>query len=166
VASRRLLLLFPRAWRDRYGEEFLALLGEGSLSASEWIDVLRGAVDAWLSADVRDGLAVRRVATSGGRSMRLKSMMACERRSVRVSIFDSLLGAGVMVGASFVLFLLARRLGWPDGGKALAGLSFPLALTLSLPFWLTKGVPWKAQAAIIGGTITLLAAITCVSAVG
>jgi hypothetical protein len=65
VANRRLLLLFPRAWRDRHGEEFLALLGEGSLSASEM-----------------------------------------------------------------------------------------------------KGVPWKAQAGIIGGTLALLAAIGCVSAAG
>lgn len=163
MARERLLLLYPRPWRERYGEEFLALLGEGPLSASEWVDVLRGAMDAWLSAEVRGGAPAERLATNGGRTMRLKTLMACERRSAQVTALDGLVGASVMIGTSLLL-LMARRWGWPDGGKALAGLSFPVALVVSMPFWLMKGVPPKAQAVIIGGTLTILAVIGYVSA--
>jgi len=157
-----LLRLYPRAWRERYGQEFLALLGEGPLSPAEWLDVMRGAMDAWLSGESGAAAAPAPVAANGGRTMRLKALMACERRTAPVTVADGLLGAGVMVGLSLLL-LLARRIGWPDGGKALAGLSFPMALVVSMPFWLMKGTPRRVQAAIIGGTLTILALIGVLS---
>jgi hypothetical protein len=49
----RLLRLYPRRWRERYGPEFEALLGELPLSLSVVLDVARGAVRAHLSAPVR-----------------------------------------------------------------------------------------------------------------
>ena len=49
----RLLRLYPRAWRERYGEEFLATVGHGALHVQQVIDIVAGAIDAWLSADVR-----------------------------------------------------------------------------------------------------------------
>jgi hypothetical protein len=161
--EERLLLLYPRAWRERYGEEFLALLGEGPLSATEWVDVVRGALDAWLSPEVRRAAPSERLATSGGRTMRLKALMACERRSPQVTAFDAVAGAGVMIGVS-LLFLAARGLPWPDGGKAVASLAFPVALAASMPFWLMRGVPRKVQAVIVGGTLTILALIGYLSA--
>jgi hypothetical protein len=161
--NRRLLALYPRSWRDRYGEEFLALLSEAPLSVTEWLDVIRGAVDAWLSAEVRAAAPAERVATNGGRTMRWKSLLACERRHAGVTPFDGMVGAGVMIGTSLV-FLTARRLGWPDGGKAIASLAFPMAMTLSMPFWLMKGVPVKAQALIVGGTAVALVLIGFISA--
>jgi len=36
----------------------------------------------------------------------------------------------------------------------------PDLMTLSMPFWLTTGLPRKAQIVIIGGTTAILAAIT------
>ena len=35
---------------------------------------------------------------------------------------------------------------------------------LSMPFWLMKGQPWKAQCAIIGGTVLFLTVISYVAA--
>ena len=40
--------LYPRAWRERYGEELAAILEEGRLGIGISLDVLRGAVDAHL----------------------------------------------------------------------------------------------------------------------
>ena len=37
-------------------------------------------------------------------------------------------------------------------------------MTISLPFWLMKGQPWKAQAAIVGGTLLVLIAIAIIGA--
>jgi hypothetical protein len=44
----RLVQLYPRAWRDRYEDEFRALLAERPLSPGDIVDTLRGAVDAHL----------------------------------------------------------------------------------------------------------------------
>lgn len=42
-----LVRLYPRAWRERYSEEFEALLGDCLLSPLEMLDVVIGALDAW-----------------------------------------------------------------------------------------------------------------------
>ena len=162
MPRQRLLLLYPRAWRERYGEEFLATIGTGPLRLTGWIDIASGAIDAWLSADVRRATMASRLAPSGGGPMLLRSLIGCQRQPVRVTTRDSLIAAGVMVGATFLLAMVgvtARRGGWPATGEVLADLSFLAALTLSMPLWLMKGQPWKAQAAIVGGTLALLAAI-------
>jgi hypothetical protein len=48
----RLLRLYPRAWRDRYGEEFLALLSERPSSFADRVDIVRGAMDARLQPQI------------------------------------------------------------------------------------------------------------------
>ena len=45
---RLALRLYPAAWRDRYGDEFGALLEETPMSVSAVFDVLVAAVDAHL----------------------------------------------------------------------------------------------------------------------
>ena len=45
--TRWLVLTYPRAWRDRYGDEFAAVLERG-LTPSSAADVLCGALDAWM----------------------------------------------------------------------------------------------------------------------
>ena len=46
--ARRLLLIYPRIWRDRYGDEFLALVADTGLT---W----RGALDIAVAASVERG---------------------------------------------------------------------------------------------------------------
>ncbi len=70
-----LLGLYPRAWRDRYGEEFLATVGHDRLHPQQVIDIVSGAIDAWLSADVRRATTAARVAPSAGGPMTLKSLI-------------------------------------------------------------------------------------------
>ena len=43
----RLLGLYPRAWRERYGAEMLALLEQHDVTLATRLDLLRGAWDAW-----------------------------------------------------------------------------------------------------------------------
>ncbi len=45
---KRLLSLYPEAWRDRYGEEMSALLDETPPSITATLDLLRGALTAHL----------------------------------------------------------------------------------------------------------------------
>lgn len=44
----RLISLYPRAWRDRYEEEFLTLLEERPPTFADLVDTVRGAADAHL----------------------------------------------------------------------------------------------------------------------
>ena len=50
--ARRLVRLYPRAWRERYEEEFVALLEQSQMAVSDLLDVTLGALDAWLSPQV------------------------------------------------------------------------------------------------------------------
>jgi len=43
-----LLRLYPRAWRARYGDEFLALLEESGVSTRDLVNILRSVALAWL----------------------------------------------------------------------------------------------------------------------
>jgi hypothetical protein len=49
----RLVALYPRTWRDRYEEEFLALLSERPPDPLDRIDIVRGAIDARLHPQVQ-----------------------------------------------------------------------------------------------------------------
>jgi hypothetical protein len=49
---RWLLRLYPRRWRERYGDEFLALVEERGVSIGALLDVLRGALDARLHPEL------------------------------------------------------------------------------------------------------------------
>jgi hypothetical protein len=48
----RLVRLYPRAWRERYEEEFVAMLEQGPVTIKDLFDVVFGAVDAWLRPQV------------------------------------------------------------------------------------------------------------------
>ena len=91
----------------------------------------------------------------------LKSVMVCERKQVRYTKRDSWIGAGVMLVTTLILTmagLAARRYGWSTTGEVVISLAFTVSLTLSMPFWLLKGQPWKAQAVVVVGTIALMVA--------
>jgi hypothetical protein len=45
---KKMVRLYPWAWRERYGEEFGAILEERQASFSDVCDVALGVLDAWL----------------------------------------------------------------------------------------------------------------------
>ena len=53
--TKWLARLYPRAWRERYGEEFIALLEERGTSVIDALDVALGALDAHMRPQVSDG---------------------------------------------------------------------------------------------------------------
>jgi hypothetical protein len=163
-----LLRLYPRAWRARYGDELLDLLGDQSLRPFQILDLVSGAIDAWLSADVRRASAAAAGSSrSNGGAMTMKSLIECERANPRVTTRDSLIGAGVMLAATAVFMFggfAIRDAGWVETGNALTTLGSSAALTLSMPFWILKGQPWKAQAALVAGPLAILTLIAYANA--
>jgi hypothetical protein len=164
MKGERLLRLYPRAWRDRYGEEFLAIVGTDPLTFQQVIDVVSGAIDAWLSADVRTATRGANAAPRGA-TMTMRAML-CSKSDVRYTTRDSLFGAGMMIGltAAFSLLGLAlKQAGWTATSQTVLNVGFLASMTISLPFWLMKGQPWKAQLAIVGGTLAVLVLISALA---
>jgi hypothetical protein len=162
-----LLRLYPRPWRERYGEEFLATAGDGPLHPQAAIDILFGAVDAWLSGEVRRSVRARNAPVHQGGTMS-RSMFACEAKQYRATARDGLIGAAVMIGVSALCawgLVVTKRAGMPVATEMLQTVGFPASLVLSMPFWLMKGQPWRAQAAIVAVTMTILLAIGYFAAV-
>jgi hypothetical protein len=160
MTAQALIHLYPRAWRDRYGEEFVAAVGNAPLHVQQVVDIVSGAIDAWLSSDVRRATDAAGGARKGGTTMSAFSFV-CRDSRLRYTTRDALAGAGVMlliVVALSALDRAARRNGFPVTGQMLHAVATPASLLLSMPLWLLKGQPWKAQVAIVGVTLGLVVA--------
>src|SRR5262249_46122142 len=80
-----LLRLYPQDWRDRYGDEFLALLETKPPDLLDRVDIVRGAVDARLHPQRRNDGVPDPAEGSG------------------VPIPDRLVGVGVLAGGVMLL---------------------------------------------------------------
>lgn len=160
-AARRLLALYPRAWRDRYGEEFLELLGDERLTFTQVVNIVSGAIDARVSPEVRASTAHQRaLAPQGGSAVitTLKRMCAYDR-AFRYTTRDGLIAAAVMIISTVVLAFggaYLRRHGWPGAGEYLKGVSFPVALVLSSNVMWLKGQSRTAKLIITGLPLILI----------
>lgn len=167
MTARQLLQLYPRAWRERYGDEFAEFVGDRRLSAQQMIDIVGGALDAWTSRSVRASVGGSVAGNStGGASVVHTLKLKCASRTAHYTTKDALIGAGVMIGATFVLLAIgigANRSGYPALGETLKGLAFPASMLLSMPFYLTKGLSWRAQAILLGVPTAILIAISYVA---
>lgn len=161
LAGDQLLRLYPRAWRERYGDEFLATVGHGALHLQQVIDIVAGAVDAWLSADVRRAARAGRVTPGEKESAMLSSLTACGSTKLRFTTRDSWLGAGAIIGATLMFSALgsaAVRAGYPLAGDILRSVAYPGSLAFALPFTFLKDQPWRARLVIVGVTLGLFVA--------
>ena len=92
--------------------------------------------------------------------------LKCATRKPHYTTKDALIGAGVIIGVSFVLLALgiaANRSGYVTAGETLKGLAFPASMLLSMPFYLTKGLSWRAQTILLGVPMAILVVISYVA---
>jgi len=61
-----LLRLYPNSWRARYGEEMVALLEQRQVDRRDRVDLLRGALDAWLHPPVPSVVPFAAALAGGG----------------------------------------------------------------------------------------------------
>jgi hypothetical protein len=167
MTARQLLQFYPRAWRERYGEEFAEVVGDRRLSVQQVIDIVGGALDAWtsrsVSASVRGSVAGN---SRAGATMVQTLKLKCATRTPRYTTRDAMIGAGVMIGVTFVLLALgitANRSGYPVLGETLKGLAFPASMLLSMPFYLTKSLSWRAQTVLLGVPMAILIVISYIA---
>ena len=87
----------------------------------------------------------------------------CSGSKLRYTKRDALIGAGVMLAVSLagaIVGILLSRRGFSTAGEVVTSNAFFASLVLSMPFWLLKGQPWRAQAVLVLGTLTFLVAIS------
>jgi len=165
MTASGLIRLYPPAWRERYGSEFLDTVGGDRLTAQQVIDITMGAIDAWLSADVRRSTTPAASSTATNQKGRIAMMNAkalCGTSRMRMTTRDGAISAIVLLSSTVLLLgagIWLNRSGYHETGEVVKSLATPLSLLISMPFGLLKGQPWRAQTLVIGGTIFCLIAI-------
>lgn len=124
-----LLLLYPRAWRERYGAEIEEMLTEQQVTLRTVLDLVAGAIDARLNPQLITPPQTGQL--EGGTTM--LSRLRCAPAGV--SIQDQWRSAGWMVGGTLVLTMLSlgllRLVGPNSFSEGLIYSAFPASLMLS-----------------------------------
>ena len=134
-----ILRLYPHAWRERYEDEVLAMLEQRSLSFTDGVNLLFGALDAQLHPYLgTTGLSLYE---------RMKQMLSLLRRSLLIMFCAS--SAFILAGAGF-----QKMNEYDDFTKAaqtvsLVGFSFHLVLIGAVVLFL----------AVLGGGLSIVSAI-------
>ena len=159
MSGRWLVRLYPRAWRERYGEEMSAMLEQMRLTPAAIIDLVAGAIDARV-APHRIPASQTASGIDKEKAMFTNIMKRCAAGPA-LSTRDQAIGAAVMLGSSLIFaiayVLAARRYPGNELVDAFGIMAFPAALLLSMPFTYVSGHSRITQAIIVGVCLVILA---------
>jgi hypothetical protein len=156
-----LLKLYPPAWRRRYGDEFLELVGAQRFSFGNAIDVMAGAIDAWIHPQM--SAMVPRAPTEGGEPNMLARMkFRCAGYGPNVSATDQWKSLAAMLAGTVVLTLgwmwAHRQMGDNPYVDSLSLMPFLAAMLFSLRYTYLKERSAATQAVFVAGNVLLLTA--------
>lgn len=156
---RALLRLYPRAWREYYGEEFAEILAAQPLSLRLLVDIVGGAVDARLRPQVR---------THRGDDMTTRLFARCAAGGPQLTKREERIAAGAMIGSS-ALFAALYVLGsylyrGNEFVEALGLMAFPAALLVTMPFTYMKDHSRSAKVLTVGGCLAILVVLSYIAA--
>jgi hypothetical protein len=159
VNAERLLRLYPRRWRERYGDELLELTADQPLGIQQQFDLFMGAIDAHMSW------------TPSGSSTNVNNQEArviaglrtvCATKGARMTKRDGLIAAGLYLGVTILLTFAGiwlKRSGMDNESQIVMTMAFPTAMLFTLPTYM-KGQPLRVQAVVMGTTFAILALIS------
>jgi hypothetical protein len=155
-----LLRLYPTVWRERYGDELLALLEDHPATVADHLDLIRGALDARLHPQVRGATADKEIpvnqrllgvlATIGGIAWIIGIATSLILPPDEFGDRDNSLAAiGVAIGSSLIGIALGEfgtRPGsrsWTGHAIAIAGIVLGLTMLMGWPWFMlgTVGIP-------------------------
>lgn len=155
-----LLKLYPPGWRRRYGDELADLIGAQRFSIGTVIDLMAGAIDAWIHPEM--AVPVRNApAAEGGETMFARMMkLRCAGYGPDVTKADQWTSAGVTVGLTVALTLgwmwLHVRLGDNPYVDSLSLMPFLAAILIGMRYTYLKGRSGTTQAIFVAGNLALL----------
>ncbi|MGP8227041.1 MAG: hypothetical protein ACLQGT_12910 [Terracidiphilus sp.] len=137
--------MYPRRWRERYGEEFENFLLEDRADLKTWMDVMRGAVGEHIHPTI--GGAMSEYRTSFGTVVRQPSAL--------IPLGMALTALAVVLG-HVALYGAAR-----EADEGAAAHIWQLLMVAQLPALLVFGIRWlpKAPKQAMGVLALLVAAI-------
>ena len=152
---RGLLWLYPRAWRARYGDEFREIVASRRASLRLVIDIVAGAVDAWLQPQ-----PIVAAGDNEEKTMAFTLMKRCAAGS-SLSRREQAIEAAIMISATLTLSLVYVYFAARYRGNALVDtfgvLVYPVALTLAMPFTYLRRKSWPARLAVMAIMLSILA---------
>jgi hypothetical protein len=154
-----LLKLYPPRWRRRYGAELTELVVAQPFSIGAAVDLMAGAIDAWLHPQ----LAGPKAPHSRGDVPMIARMMQlkCAGYGPDVTASDKRKSTVVILGGTLALTPLWLWAQWRQENAyvlALAPMAYLLPYLFSLHYTSLKGRSTRAQAILIGGLGVALAA--------
>jgi hypothetical protein len=158
-----LLKLYPPGWRRRYGQELGELMAAQPFSIGTAIDVIAGAIDAWINPQTSAATSTAQD-SNGEATMLAKTMqLRCAGYGPKITTGDALKGAGVMLGGTLALLVVVwwarRQLGDHPYIESLLPMAFFLPLLLGLRYTSLKGRSAAVQWIFIGGLGVIVVAM-------
>lgn len=150
-----LLRLYPARWRERYGEEFRAVLAGQRASLGLFFDVLGGAVDAHLHPQI---LHSQEEQNTGDDTMTLAMLQLCAAGGTKLSPADRRIASRVTIFSALaiaVLYIVLTRI--YRGAAPVQALIYAAAPALSMVYAQTaylRRMSWRVQAFMLGGGLS------------
>ena len=150
-----LLRLYPAQWRERYGEEFGAVLASQRASPALVLDVLGGAIDAHLHPQIQHSHSKQILGDNmGDDTMTLEMLQRCAAGGPKLSARDRRIASLVMISSALVLavlyIVLTKIYRSAPAVEAVFYTSFPfLALVYGQTAYLRKRL-WLTQIFVLG----------------
>jgi hypothetical protein len=157
-----LIKLYPPAWRRRYGSELAELIATQPASFRTTVDLLAGAVDAWLNPQSSTVVTAANAKGAGAMLPRMLQLKSCGY-GPEVTKADSLKAGAVMIGGSLALALVVTvaiaRYGKNAYFDSLLAMGWLLPFLFSQHYTTYKGRPARVQAVLIGGPAVFVMAV-------
>ena len=156
-----LLRLYPPRWRRRYGDELRTLLGSQPFSLHAAVDLIAGAIDAWLEPQK---IPMQPDESPEGVTM-IGTMMklGCAGSGGRVTREDAWKSAAVTLGGTllFTALWMALRLRLSERAyaDAFSAMAFLVPYLFSMHYTSLKGRSLRTKSIFIGGMILVLTLI-------
>jgi hypothetical protein len=157
-----LLRLYPPAWRRRYGREIAALLDGQPASFGTAVDLVAGAVDAWVNP--QSSTTTSAAHSEGDAAMIARNLqLRCAGEGTPYTRADAVKAAAVTVGGTLLSMLVLtwaiRRYGPNDFLTAFMTVSWLFPFLWSQRYTELKGRSGRVQAVLIGGPAAIVLAI-------
>jgi len=162
-----LLKLYPPAWRRRYGRELTDLIAAHPASLGTAIDLIAGAIDAWIHP--QSSTAVRATPVAKGEGTMLAKMMhlRCAGYGPNVTSADVWKSLGVTLGGTVALTLVCmwatRRFVDNPYVESLSLMAYLIPVLVGLRYTSLKGRSAGVQAIFILGLSAVLMAMSLIS---